>query len=465
MGMVYLVIIAFLLIYRKDINYFSMQINTVECSVNSDVETVQNAENIINEYSTEDSLTKEEYIKEYSDVLAEKLGDVKDYFSLKSVDKSVEEFIYWLTKQYGIDVIKELSVCESDSLNIQVYMQTGKSMFVLCDEFLDNKDSIYKEGKQHDSATILFAGDVCLAEDGFVLDYYDTVNGIKDCINEEIIKTTNEADVFMLNNEFCFSERGNPLDGKLYTFRAKPDRVTILQELGVDIVSLANNHVYDYGREAFEDTMKILTDNGIRYVGGGNNSSEAEKVIYYVINGIKIGIVSASRAEKVRYTPGAKEDSAGVFLMYDEERLLKVVEEADKQCDYLIAYVHWGTEDSKYYEEYQHNVAVNLIDTGVDAIIGGHPHILQGFEYINGKPVIYSLGDFWFNSETKYNGMVRLNIGINGLISAEYVPCMQMNYSTVYVEDGNKKNEIYTYVNELSAGCQVNDEGKIVEVK
>jgi poly-gamma-glutamate synthesis protein (capsule biosynthesis protein) len=176
--------------------------------------------------------------------------------------------------------------------------------------------------------------------------------------------------------------------------------------------------------------------------------------------------VSASRAEKVRYTPAAKENSAGIFLMYDDERLLQVIEEADKQCDYLIAYLHWGTEDSKYYEEYQHNIAVELIDKGVDAIIGGHPHVLQGFEYINGKPVIYSLGDFWFNGETKYNGMVRLEIGINGLISASYIPCMQTNYTTVYVKDENTRNEICEYLNELSSGCKINNidnlEGEIV---
>lgn len=151
--------------------------------------------------------------------------------------------------------------------------------------------------------------------------------------------------------------------------------------------------------------------------------------------------------------------------MYDSERLYQVSEEAANQCDYLIAYLHWGTEDSKYYEGYQHDIAVQLTERGVDAIIGGHPHVLQGFEYVNGKPVIYSLGDFWFNGETKYNGMISLNVGINGLVNISYVPCIQTNYTTVYAHDENKRQQIYSYINELSSGCQVDNEGRLVEMQ
>lgn len=434
-----------------------------------DISTEKNVENLTIETNqknyTEDGLVKEKLINEYLDELSGKFNYISEYLVIKGTDRSIDDFIVWLAGNYGVNVLKELTVCEENSINVQLYMSTGKSALVLCDEFLGINDSIVKHGKFNNSAEILFAGDLCLAEDGFVLDYYDTVNGLKDCIDEEIVKKANDADIFMLNNEFCFSDSGNPLNGKFYTFRARPDRVSLLHELGVDIVSLANNHVYDYGKEAFEDTLKILSDNGIAYVGGGYNSSDAERVVYYVVNGIKIGIVSAGRAEKIRYTPGAKEDSGGIFLMYDNERLLQVSEEAAKQCDYLIAYLHWGTEDSKYYEGYQHDIAVQLTERGVDAIIGGHPHVLQGFEYVNGKPVIYSLGDFWFNGETKYNGMISLNVGINGLLNISYIPCLQTNYTTVYAHDENKRQQIYSYINELSSGCQVDNEGKIVEMQ
>ena len=85
------------------------------------------------------------------------------------------------------------------------------------------------------------------------------------------------------------------------------------------------------------------------------------------------------------------------------------------ECDYLIAYVHWGTEDSDQFEDYQHEQAEELLRSGADIIIGGHPHVLQGLEYIDDKPVIYSMGDFWFNHETKYNGLLELKINGGGL--------------------------------------------------
>lgn len=93
----------------------------------------------------------------------------------------------------------------------------------------------------------------------------------------------------MLNNEFSISDRGSAIPGKMYTFRAKPERVKILNELGADIVSLANNHVYDFGHEAFEDTIDIIRNAGITTVGGGRNSNEAEKVVYYVVMVLRLG--------------------------------------------------------------------------------------------------------------------------------------------------------------------------------
>ena len=73
------------------------------------------------------------------------------------------------------------------------------------------------------------------------------------------------------------SERGEPLEGKYYTFRAKPERMALLEEMGTDLVSLANNHIYDYGEEAMVDTMDYLKEAGIPYVGGGRDLKEAER--------------------------------------------------------------------------------------------------------------------------------------------------------------------------------------------
>ena len=98
-----------------------------------------------------------------------------------------------------------------------------------------------------DAVTVTVAGDLCLEEDGFVIDKYDEVNNLEACISPEILDITQNADVFYLNHEYTVSNRGEALAGKLYTFRAKPERMALLEEMGTDLVSLANNHIYDYG--------------------------------------------------------------------------------------------------------------------------------------------------------------------------------------------------------------------------
>ncbi len=303
-----------------------------------------------------------------------------------------------------------------------------------------------------DYVSFLFAGDVCLEEDGFVIDYYDKVGGdLTQCVSPYLLERMRSADIFMLNHEYSISSRGSKLD-KYYTFRANPSRMSILKEMGVDIVSLANNHVYDYGYEAFEDTLRLLDENGIRRVGAGMNLAEAEQVQYFEVSGIKIGVVSASRAEKYVITPEAKENEPGVFWMYDDTRLKQVCKEANEQCDFLIAYVHWGTEDSCYFEEYQQEIARELVDCGVDAIIGGHPHIVQGMEYIGDVPVLYSLGDFWFNGSDKYSMMVQLNIYRDGKCEVDIIPCRQKNYGIHYIENPAEQKAFYDYFSELSYG-------------
>lgn len=113
-------------------------------------------------------------------------------------------------------------------------------------------------------------------------------DGIYDYLSSDLMLELQSADILLINNEFTYSNRGTPLAGKAYTFRAAPSRVEVLQQLGADIVSLANNHVYDYGEEALLDTMDTLEQAQIPYVGAGRNLEEAEKIVYFIANGRKL---------------------------------------------------------------------------------------------------------------------------------------------------------------------------------
>lgn len=384
-------------------------------------------------------------------------------------------FALWLSEKYPEEMKTTAAEAAADGLvsSEEAYEVFGATMQVLRDDYRGYlKDAqtaaehgIYiQQGEDSGNVTVSIAGDLCLEEDGFVIDQYDLTEDLKQCISPEILETAVNADIFYLNHEYTVSERGEALAGKLYTFRAKPERMQILEEMGTDLVSLANNHIYDYGEEGMLDTLEYLDEAEIPYVGGGRNLEEAARSVYYIVNGVKIGFVAASNAELTLYTPAAGEDSPGILEAYDTAAYDQVISRAAKECDYLIAYIHWGPEDVNQYAEYQTTQGKEFLDAGADIVVGGHPHVLQGIEYMDGKPVIYSMGDFWFNGETKYTGLLNLEITPAGSLERmSFTPCLQTGFTTQYLSDAREQREMFDFLEQLSPNIKISDDGTIAE--
>lgn len=380
------------------------------------------------------------------------------------------DFIEWLLNTYGSEQLELIDF--SEDIDRQLYYVTGKSIHVLWDTslgYLENESTaaehdIYLRDAKNAAVDLAFAGDICLTEDGYVIDHYDALGGdIHLCLSEEVLDRLNEADISMINHEYPVSTRGAALEGKYYTFRASPEREIILRQMGIDIVSLANNHIYDFGDDAFYDTLNALKQAEIPYVGAGADMEEASRPVYFIAGGIKIGFVSANRSEKFIFTPEAGEKTLGVVRMYDTTMMNNIITETCEHCDFLIAYVHWGTEDSKYYEAYQTDIAQEFFASGADAVIGSHPHVLQGIGYVDGKPVVYSLGDFWFNGETKYTAIVNLKVTIDGLAELSVLPCIQEGYETHFISEGAEQELFYDYLRELSPEVSINADGIVTD--
>lgn len=408
----------------------------------------------------------------YSDFMASKSEAVP----AADIKKTKGNFADWLIKEYPKKTKEKLYKKAKDGTitEKEIYEILGETMQVLSDRqkgYLKDKKTakehrIYmRDGKVKNEAEVTVAGDLCFAEDGYVLDHYDEVNDLKRCISPEILDITNKTDIFYLNHEYCVSENGAPLEGKYYTFRANPERMGLLKEMGTDLVTLANNHIYDYGEEAMLDTLNYLNQDNIPYVGGGRNKEEADKPVYFIINGMKIGFVAATNAENTKFTPAAAEESAGVLEAYDTAEYNQIIAEASKECDYLIAYIHWGPEDTNQYEASQTEQGTEFLASGADIVIGGHPHVLQGIEYVDGKPIVYSMGDFWFNGETKYTGLLKLNITYDGLKEMSFVPCRQTEYTTQYLSEADAQREMYDFLQGLSPNAAIDDNGVITEAE
>ena len=306
--------------------------------------------------------------------------------------------------------------------------------------------------------TILFTGDVLFAN-AFKAGY--DANGIEGVVSAELLQELRDADILMVNNEFPFSDQGTPMADKQFVFQCSPSYVSALNEMGVHVVSLANNHTLDYGKEALIDTFHTLDGAGILYGGAGETVERAEAVQTIEINGKTYGFLAVSRV--VPTADWKVENSVpGIFSCYDDTRLVELVAEAKEYCDFLAVYPHWGVEYEAYPESYQTQIAERCIEAGADVIVGSHTHCLQGVSYINGKPVFYSLGNFVFGQTIDRSAMVKVTIDASGNVSYQYIPVYAAGGVT-YMATGDQATQICQYLDGISPEATVGTDGMVTE--
>ena len=147
---------------------------------------------------------------------------------------------------------------------------------------------------------------------------------------------------------------------------------------------------------------------------------------------------------------------------YDTDLFVQVIEEARENADYVIAYVHWGTEYSHELEEAQLDSGKEYIDAGADVVIGAHPHCLQGMEYYKGKPIVYSLGNFWFNNKTLDTMLLNVNFfgdDNNENIELEIIPARQADCRTTIIDEQSEREKLYSFLEEISINVGIDENG------
>ena len=312
--------------------------------------------------------------------------------------------------------------------------------YVLSEEDVSENGIYLKSVKEPGRVVIDFAGDINFDDRYAIMNSLRSRGGeISSSIDPVLIKRSNDADIFMINNEFPYSNRGTPLPNKKFTFRARPETVRYMKDLGTDIVSLANNHAFDHGEDALLDTFDTLDGAGIPYVGAGHDLKEAMRPVYFIAGGMKIAFVSATQIERSLPpdTREATDDSPGVLRTLEPEKFLTVIGNAKENSDFVIVYVHWGSENTNVYEAAQTELAKAYVNAGADLIIGDHPHVLQGITYIDDVPVFYSLGNYWFSSKTLDTCLVEAVIRDKRLESLQFIPCLQQGCYTHALSPGS----------------------------
>lgn len=387
-----------------------------------------------------------------------------------------EGFLSWFASAYGDDTLIAIAEEVKGSDPEYWYDHTGNSIHVLWNEYCtvtgleayNLHNTYYPDTAEDEQLVMDISGDVNLADYMATTEYMLLQeNRIEDCFSPDLLDEMQSADVLLLNNEYTYTKRGEALEGKEYTFRADPARVSELKSLGCDVVNLANNHVYDYGEIGFLDTLDTLNEAGMPYIGAGHNLDEASKIIYYIAAGRRIALVSATQIERTySFTKEATETEPGVLKTLHPDKYCEVIKQAKKNADVVVAIVHWGTEGNSSYGMDQVNLANDFVEAGADVVVGGHTHCLQGIEFVEDVPVYYSLGNYWFATTgtmpADYDtGLARLLIETDGSVTAQFVPCHFSKGVTSLVTSDREKEEEFAFLNSLSQTAELDAAGTI----
>lgn len=257
-------------------------------------------------------------------------------------------------------------------------------------------------------ATMVFVGDIMLSR-GIGKIMAEQNNWLYPF--EHVRTYLQKADLVFGNLEGPISGRGRN-QGSIYSFNADPSTVSGLVDSHVSVLSVANNHIFDYGSDAFLDTLAILRLSGIDAVGGGINFEDAHRPLVRDVKGIKVAFLGYTNL--LPRSLGEK-NSIPATSYLDEEIMKHDIETAKTLADIVVVSFHWGDEYHTKHNDFQERVAHEAINAGASLVVGHHPHVVQEVEEYRGGYIAYSLGNFIFDqnfSEDTSKGLL-LEIKMN----------------------------------------------------
>jgi len=233
------------------------------------------------------------------------------------------------------------------------------------------------------------------------------------------------ADFTAVNLETSITSRGTP-QPKTYHFRAPAAAFTALRDAGIDLVTMANNHVLDYGRTGLADTLAAARAARFPYVGIGTSAAAAWAPYLTTIKGVRIAVVGVSQVAELASSWVATPSRPGEANAIDLRRTLAAVRSARRLASVVIVFMHWGTEGQACPDPAQLDLARRLAAAGASIIVGAHAHMLQGSGWLGHTFVAYGLGNFlwWEHSYSTATGVLELTVHPRAALSARFIPAV-----------------------------------------
>jgi len=288
--------------------------------------------------------------------------------------------------------------------------------------------------------TLIFGGDVMLSR---VVGQKMAKDGDWTWPFKDIASVLSAADLAIINLESPFTFGGSHLvKTGSFSFNADPEAVAGLKSAGIDVASLANNHILNQGAKGIDDTRKILADNGMAAVGAGLNADEAYQPTIKEINDLKFGFLGFAYPDDNSVagasTPGLA--NLNIAAMADAVADLKA------EVDVIIILMHAGVEYVSRPNNQQTAFARAAIDAGADLVIGHHPHWTQTTEIYREKPILYSLGNLVFDqmwsTETQEGALARAVWVDKKLKKIEIIPIIIRDYGRAEIAGGAAKRRV-----------------------
>lgn len=275
-----------------------------------------------------------------------------------------------------------------------------------------NINQLTQQNQETQPIVLMAVGDIMLDRAvKYMIDKYG--QGDFNFIFRNIKNELSKADILFGNLEGPISSRGLRV-GSIYSFRFSPTSTQALKNAGFDILSIANNHMFDYQAVALQDTMINLQKAGIDYVGAGNTETEAFSLKIKEIQGVKIGFLAFENLGPANWKAGSDKTGMAWIGWSDFEKIKEMIKNSKQQVDILAVSLHAGQEYQPLPDDFQKAFAKIAIDSGADLIIGHHPHVVEPLEKYNNGWVAYSLGNFifdqYFSKETMEGGLLRVEI-------------------------------------------------------
>lgn len=277
-------------------------------------------------------------------------------------------------------------------------------------------------------------------------------NGEYGIVLDEVRRRIENADYSIVNFETTVRVKGSsPIKKCGPHLSCSSNAISALHYSGFQCVTLANNHFGDYGDISVAESLKLLKEIGIDYVGGGNNLYDALKVLYKDVKGKRLAILNYCEEEFTIAT-----DNHGGSAPLDMTYVIPSIMEARTQADYVIVITHSGKEFYQLPTPRMKRVCRALIDLGADAVLNHHQHCYGGYEVYNEKPIFYGLGNFCFDFRNKknesWNEGYMVELSLDEKIGFEIIPYYQSNgRPTISLMDDDEKRVVQSKIADLNA--------------